>query len=257
MTLIDTHCHLDHSVFDLDRAAILRRSAASGVCAIVVPGVTAAHWSQVLALCAAPPPNGLALYPALGVHPLSCAAYQDADLQELAAAGRRQPLVAIGEIGLDFYGGDAAVAQQRLFEMQLEIAQELDLPVLLHVRRAHDAVLLTLRRFPHLTGIVHAFNGSWQQAQQYLARGFKLGFGGMLTFTRATKLRRLAAELPLEALVLETDAPDMSGAAHRGERNSPEYLPEVLATLAQLRDCAAAELAAITTANARAVLRLP
>ena len=257
MTLIDTHCHLDHSAFDLDRTAILHRCAAAGVRAIVVPGVTAAHWPAVLALCAAPPPNGLALYPALGVHPLSCAAYQDADLQELAATGRRQPWWQSARSVWIFMAATRQSRNRDYLRCSSRIAQELDLPVLLHVRRAHDAVLLTLRRFPHLTGIVHAFNGSWQQAQQYLARGFKLGFGGMLTFTRATKLRRLAAELPLEALVLETDAPDMSGAAHCGERNSPEYLPDVLATLAQLRDCAAAELAAITTANARAVLRLP
>jgi TatD DNase family protein len=125
------------------------------------------------------------------------------------------------------------------------------------VRRSADLLLQGLRQTPVMGGIAHAFNGSLQQAQMFIDMGFKLGFGGALTFERASKLRRLAAELPLDALVLETDAPDMAGAAHRGERNSPEYLPEVLATLAALRHTDAATLAAATTANARAVLHLP
>jgi TatD DNase family protein len=256
-SLFDTHCHLNATEFAVDRAVVRQRSAAVGVTDIVVPGVIAADWEHLLALCAEPVLPSPKLHPALGLHPLHWAQHQTSDLTALAVAVRDQPLVAIGEIGLDFFGAECAPERQRLwFEAQLHIAQTADLPVLLHVRCAHDAVLLTLRRrFPHLRGIVHAFNGSGQQAQQYLALGFKLGFGGMLTFPRSTKLRRLAAQLPLEALVLETDAPDMTGVAHRGARNSPEYLPEVLATLAHLRDCAPAELAAATTANARIVLR--
>ncbi|PQJ95208.1 TatD family hydrolase [Chromatium okenii] len=258
MPLIDTHCHLDVAVFDADRTAVMQRSAAAGVTDIVVPGISAAGWAKLLALCADAKMNRPMLHPALGLHPLFLAQHQPVDLAALARAVRQQPLIAIGEIGLDFYNADCdPPRQQALFAAQLAIAQEANLPVLLHVRRAHDAALLTLRRFPQVTGIVHAFNGSPQQAAHYLARGFKLGFGGALTFERASKLRRLAAELPLDALVLETDAPDMAGAAHRGERNSPEYLPEVLATLAALRHTDAATLAAATTANARAVLHLP
>jgi Mg-dependent DNase len=146
-------------------------------------------------------------------------------------------------------------AQRRLLERQLAIARAAGLPVLLHVRKAHDEVLALLRRHPiPAGGIAHAFNGSLQQAHQYLGLGFKLGFGGMLTFERSRKLRRLASELPLEALVLETDAPDLTVASHQGGRNSPEYLPEVLEVLARLRDLEPSEVAEQTTANARAVL---
>ncbi|MBK1695448.1 DNAase [Chromatium weissei] len=256
MHLIDTHCHLHVAAFDADRLAVMQRSATAGVTDIVVPAIHAAGWAKLLALCANI--QRPTLHSALGLHPLFLSQHQTVDLAALAQAVRQQPPIAIGEIGLDFFNPNCDFSrQQELFVAQLAIAQDADLPVLLHVRRAHDAVLLTLRQFPQITGIVHAFNGSSQQAAQYLARGFKLGFGGMLTFARATKLRRLAAELPLDAIVLETDAPDMTGAAHRGERNSPEYLPEVLATLAALRHTDAATLAAATSANARAVLQLP
>jgi len=149
------------------------------------------------------------------------------------------------------------VTDDPLFERQLAIARDADLPVILHVRRAHDAALATLRRLRVRGGIAHAYSGSLEQARQYLELGFRLGFGGMLTFERSTKLRRLARELPLEALVLETDAPDLTVASHRGERNSPEYLPEVLAALAEVRGADPAEIAAVTTANACAVFALP
>jgi TatD DNase family protein len=147
--------------------------------------------------------------------------------------------------------------QQRLFERQLAIARDADLPVILHVRRAHDVVLSTLKRLRVRGGVAHAYSGSLEQARQYLDLGFRLGFGGMLTFERSTRLRRLARELPLEAIVLETDAPDLTVASHRGERNSPEYLPECLAALAEVRGEAPAAIAAQTTANARAAFALP
>jgi TatD DNase family protein len=139
----------------------------------------------------------------------------------------------------------------------LNIAREADLPVILHVRRAHDATLATLKQSRLKGGIAHAYSGSLEQARQYVDLGFRLGFGGMLTFERSTKLRRLARELPLEAIVLETDAPDLTVASHRGERNSPEYLPECLAALAEVRGEDPASVAARTTANARAVFGLP
>jgi TatD DNase family protein len=165
--------------------------------------------------------------------------------------------VAIGEIGLDYYvDGLDRSGQQSLFEAQLAIARDANLPVILHVRKSHDAVLATLRRIPVRGGICHAFNGSLQQAAQYIEMGFRLGFGGMLTFERSVKLRALARELPVESLVLETDAPDMTVAQHRGERNSPEYLPYCLDALASVRDEDTTELARITTANAREVLNL-
>ena len=255
MELIDTHCHLDVTDFAHDRVAVRQRSGTAGVVGIVVPAIDAAGWAGLLALCADPAAGGPVLYPALGLHPVYLNQHADQDLAALElAVAEHQPL-AIGEIGLDFFVRDLdRTRQQRLFASQLTIAREARLPVLLHVRKAHDEVLAMLRRIRVCGGIAHAFNGNLQQARQYQELGFRLGFGGMLTFERSAKLRRLAAGLPLESIVLETDAPDMTVATHHGERNSPEYLPDVLAALAQVREADPLGLAAQTTANAREVL---
>jgi TatD DNase family protein len=253
MELMDTHCHLDVSDFDPDRTAVLQRARAAGVRHLLIPAVTAAGWEALWAFCAA----DANLYPALGLHPVYIDDHRREDLDRLREwLGRRRP-VAIGEIGLDFYVRDLDRAEQMaVFEAQLALAREFELPVVLHVRKAHDAVLQALKQAPPPGGFVHAFNGSLQQARQYQALGFRFGFGGMLTFERSTKLRRLAAELPLDALVLETDAPDMTVAAHRGERNSPEYLPDCLAALAQVRGEPPERVAEQTTCNALETLGL-
>jgi TatD DNase family protein len=255
MELIDSHCHLDVADFDADRANVLQRARERGVRGIVVPGVTAAGWDGLWQLCEGEPD----LYPALGLHPVYLDTHTPTDLERLRAwlaDSQRRP-VAVGEIGLDYYV--AALdreRQQALFEAQLELAREAELPVLLHVRKSHDQVLATLRRIRVPGGIAHAFNGSLQQARQYGELGFRFGFGGMLTYERSSRLRALARELPAEAIVLETDAPDMVVEGHRGERNSPEYLPQVLSALAAVRGEPEAVLAAQTSANARAVLGL-
>ena len=254
MDLIDTHCHLDVAEFDADRAAVLARARAAGVVAQVVPAIHRAGWPRLLALCGAAPD----LHPALGLHPVYLEQHRDDDLSALVDVLAAHRPVAIGEIGLDWYVEELDRArQQHLFERQLAIARDADLPVILHVRRAHDAVLATLRRLRVRGGVAHAYSGSLEQARQYLDLGFRLGFGGMLTFERSTRLRRLARELPLEAIVLETDAPDLTVASHRGQRNSPEYLPECLAALAEVRAEDPARVAAQTTANARAAFGIP
>ena len=254
MELFDTHCHLDVSEFAADRDAVLARARAAGVTRMVVPAVDAAGWPGLLELCR----REQGLYPALGLHPIYIDAHREEDIDELRRLVEQEGPIAIGEIGLDFYvKGLDRERQQRLFERQLQIAEEFQLPVLLHVRKAHDQVLATLKRMKFSQGgIAHAFNGSRQQAEQYLEMGFKFGFGGMLTYERSTRLRALASELPLGSLVLETDAPDMSPATHHGERNSPEYLPQVLAVLADLREQGADALAAKLMANSRDILRL-
>jgi TatD DNase family protein len=253
MELIDTHCHLDVADFDADRGEVLARTRASGVRRLVIPAVDAAHWEPLLALCRQEP----GLYPALGLHPVYLERHRREDVQALEAAVAQHRPVAVGEIGLDFFvAGLDRARQQRLFEAQLAVARDADLPVLLHVRKSHDQVLATLRRMRVRGGIAHAFNGSLQQARQYLGLGFKLGFGGTLTYPRSSRIRALAKALPVEAIVLETDAPDIPVAAHRGERNSPEYLPDCLQALAEVRDADAALLAEQTTRNACAVLRL-
>ena len=253
MELFDTHCHLDVSEFADDRAAVLARARAAGVRWQLIPAVTAAAWSDLLALCR----REAGLYPALGLHPVYLDHHRDDDVMRLEEWVVRERPVAIGEIGLDFFvEGLDRRRQQALFEAQLAVAEQYHLPVLLHVRKAHDQVLQILKQFKLCGGIVHAFNASLQQAEQYLALDFCFGIGGMLSYERSRRIRELAQTLPLTSLVLETDAPDMSPAAHHGERNSPEYLPEVLSALAELRHMDKAELAQQTTANAKRVLRL-
>ena len=232
MKLIDTHCHLDVDDFDTDRAVILERCRHVGVDRIVVPAIQAAGWSKLLELCK----QEAGLYPALGLHPVFIDSHRDRDIQTLEDSLATENPLAVGEIGLDFFLTQLDRNRQlELFETQLSIAREACLPVILHVRKAHDQVLAALRRIPVPGGIAHAFNGSLQQAQQYLELGFKLGFGGTLTYERSKKIQQLARDLPLDAIVLETDAPDMVVSQHRGERNSPEYLPEILAALAEVR----------------------
>ncbi len=254
MELVDTHCHLDVEDFDADREAVIARAQAAGVRQMVVPAVDAAHWQGLLALCR----SRHGLYPALGMHPVYLQRHREGHLTALREAVATERPVAVGEIGLDYYIVDAEREGQRaLFAAQLEIAGDAGLPVILHVRKAHDDVLGMLRRHPVNGGIVHAFNGSLQQAEQYLQLGFRLGFGGMLTYARSRKIRGLARDLPMEAIVLETDAPDMTVASHHGERNSPEYLPECLQALAEVRAEDPERLARQSTANARDVLHLP
>ncbi len=254
MVLVDTHCHIDVEAFEGDREAVLARARAGGVGPIVVPAVRAASWDHLLAVCG----RHDGLHPALGLHPVYVEAHAESDLVRLEQyLARMQPL-AVGEIGLDFFLRDLDRGrQQALFEAQLAIARDAGLPVILHVRKAHDPVLAALRRIGVRGGIAHAFNGSLQQAGQYLDLGVRLGFGGMLTYGRSRKLRALARALPQEALVLETDAPDLSGERHRGERNSPEFLPEYAAALAEVREEPLQEVAVYTTRNACEVLGIP
>lgn len=252
MELFDTHCHLDVEEFDVDRPAVLATARRAGVAHILVPGVNRTGWARLWALCE----GQQGLYPALGLHPVFLDHHRlPEDLDALQAFLQTHRPLAIGEIGLDHHLPHLdRRRQQALFEAQLAIAEALHLPVVLHVRKAHDPVLDTLRRHHLVGGFCHAFNGSLQQAHRYLELGFRLGFGGMLTYPNARHLHQLAGSLPLDAMVLETDAPDMTGFCHRYQRNSPAYLPEVLLTLAELRGETAEEIAATTTATAKAVL---
>jgi len=253
MELFDTHCHLDVREFSADRDAVLARARDAGVRWQVIPAVDAAGWTNLVSLCH----REEGLYPALGLHPIYIDQHRDKHIDELRTWVKRERPVAIGEIGLDFFIKETdRERQQGIFEAQLAVAEEFQLPVLLHVRKAHDQVLQTLKYFKLPGGIAHAFNGSLPQAEQYLSLGFKFGFGGMLTFERSNKLRRLVRELPLESLVLETDAPDMPPASHQGHRNSPEYLPEVAMSMAELRQMPVEDVATVTTANAFALFRI-
>ena len=262
---IDTHCHLDASEFDSDRAAVMGRARAAGVGLLVLPAVAASNFDTVRLLAHA---HGLVY--ALGIHPLAVGQAVDEDLDLLQQAlhqHRDDPrLVAVGEIGLDhFVPGQDLPRQRQFYLAQLKLARNAGLPVLLHVRRSADALLQGLRRINVAGGIAHAFNGSGVQAQQFVDRGFALGFGGTLSFERALQIRRLASTVPAPALVLETDAPDIppqwlyrtAGQRQAGQpqgRNEPAELPRIAQTLAALRGWTLAETAATTSANAQRVL---
>jgi TatD DNase family protein len=249
---IDTHCHLDANEFEGAQADIVRNARAAGVSRMVVPSVTRASFDRVRELCAQHP--GCA--PAYGIHPMYVDDAMPGDLQVLREYLQQHKLVAVGEIGLDFFVQHYDRArQEHFFVEQLQLAREFDLPVLLHLRRAQDVVLKHLRQVKVCGGIAHAFNGSRQQADEFIKLGFKLGFGGAMTYPRATKLRELAATLPLDSIVLETDAPDIPPEfLESGQPNEPQYLPRIAETLAELRGMSLAEVGHATTQNALRVL---
>jgi TatD DNase family protein len=254
MDLVDSHCHLDAAEFDPDRHDVIARARAAGVMRQVVPAVDAAGWPKLRDVCAGDP----GLFPAYGLHPIFLRSHQPAHLVELRAWIEREHPVAIGECGLDFFLGDLdADTQQRYFDGQLELAREYGLPVIVHARHAVEAVILAIRRVGHLRGVVHSFSGSPEQARQLWDMGFLVGLGGPVTYPRANRLRTLAATMPIDYLLLESDAPDQPDAAHRGKRNEPARIVEVLDTIAGLRGQDPAEIAAATSANAERLFALP
>lgn len=270
---IDTHCHLDAPEFAADVAAVRARARERGVVHCVLPAVQVTHFAEVHRLA-----HAFGDSYALGIHPLYVKQAQDEDLARLDAAlaeHRDDPqLVAVGEIGLDYFVPELCASplrerQEHFYVEQLRLARKHQLPVILHVRRSADMLLKGLRAVGNggypWQGIAHAFNGSLQQAQAFISLGFKLGFGGALTYERAQNLRRLAAELPLEAIVLETDAPDMpphwlyttAGQRANGQaqgRNEPGELPRIAQALAGLRGLDPVTLARQTHENAKAAL---
>ena len=261
MDLVDSHCHLDAEEFDPDRPQVVQRARAAGVRRQVVPAVTAASWPRLRRVCM----DEDGLYPAYGLHPLFLPEHRPAHLEELHAWVHRERPLAIGECGLDlFVPGLDQATQAEYFDAQLRLGCDTGLPVIVHARRAVDAVIAAIRRIgaasgapSALRGVVHSFSGSPEQAGQLWKLGFLIGLGGPVTYARAQRLRRLVAGMPLEYLLLETDAPDQPDAQIRGQRNEPARLRTVLQAIADLRDQAPAEIAAATTANAERLFALP
>lgn len=252
--LIDSHCHLDAAEFDEDRDAVVARARAQGVVHQVVPAVDAAGWPRLRAICQ----RDGGLHPAYGLHPMYLDRHRDEHLADLAEWIATERPVAVGECGLDYFVDRLdPVRQAHFFEGQLALARDADLPVIVHARRAVDAVIGAIRRVGRLRGVVHSFSGSAQQAGQLFDLGFLIGLGGPVTYERANKLRGLAASVPLDSLLLETDAPDQPDSRIRGQRNEPARLPVVLETIAALRGIKPAALAAATSANARRLFALP
>lgn len=252
--LTDSHCHLDAPEFDHDRDAVILRARTAGVMRQVVPAIEAKGWPRLRDLCK----TGTGLFPAYGLHPMYLLSHQPAHLRELGEWIAREHPVAVGECGLDFLvEGLDQDAQRLYFDGQLALARDFDLPVIVHARRAVDAVIACFKRVGGLRGVVHSFSGSPEQARQLWQLGFLVGIGGPATYSRAKRLRGLVATMPLEHLLLETDAPDQPDAGIRGQRNEPARLPFICQTIAELRGVDAEVIAMATSANAQRLFNLP
>ena len=253
MELIDSHCHLDDDRFDDCREKVLAQAAQAGVKRLVIPATTANRWEKVKQVCA----DHDGLYPAYGLHPMFVEQHQVSHLRELDEWLEREQPTAVGECGIDFFHSRVDEKWQRqLFLEQLQLANSHRLPLIVHVRKAMDEVISLLRKHARHGGVVHSFAGSQQQALQLHDLGFKLGIAATVGFERAKKLRSVVAAMPAEALLLESDAPDQPGAAHRGQLNQPAYILEHLQTMAELRQCSPEDLAAILNQNASQLFKI-
>ena len=234
MQLIDTHCHLDFAAFDDDRKTLIDALPTRGVVGVVNPAVSFENWQRVLDLAKAHE----SIYPALGIHPMFLDNAEKSHIDDLKGLleKHREDVVAVGECGLDLSLENIDV-QRFYFTEQLKLAQEFELPVIIHHRKSHHLLIPFIKKYtPQKGGVIHAFSGSYEQAMHYVELGFKLGIGGTITYDRAQKTRDTISRVPLEALVLETDAPDMPIHGRQGKRNSPEYLGEIYTVLTLLRD---------------------
>ena len=253
MQLIDSHCHLDDDRLDAERGVVIRAAAAAGVGRMILPATTANRWEKLKQLCA----EHDGLYPAYGLHPMFVEHHQLIHLRELDEWLDREPAIAVGEFGIDFFTSRVDEKwQKQLFIEQLQLACNHRLPAILHVRKAMDEVIALLRRQPHHGGVVHSFAGSEQQARQLYDLGFRLGIAATVGYERARKLRAVVAAMPLDALLLESDAPDQPGAAHHGELNQPAFIIEHLRTIAELREMNVEEVAAALTRNTETLFNI-
>lgn len=260
--MIDTHCHLDFAAFDDDRDAVVTRAAAADVTRIINPAVDLAACAAALRLA----DRYAGVYAAVGVHPTSTASFSPEHLTGVESYARHAKVIAIGEIGLDYYWDKSPKDTQRhAFEAQLALAARLGLPVIIHNRDANDDVMTILEQWaaalsPSLRerpGVLHSFSGNMAMAERALQAGFYLGFTGPLTFKNAEDTRRIAAAVPLDRLLVETDAPFLTPVPYRGKRNEPAYIPYMVERLAALKLIATDEMATITTQNAERLFQLP
>jgi len=261
-TWIDTHCHLDAPEFERTLLEVIQSAAEKNVQAILLPAVKVGDCQHVRELAKEYSQLIPGLVYALGIHPLYTNQAQEGDIaileQEVAQSLADPRFVGIGEIGLDYFvEGLDPHKQEYFFNAQLDLAQKFELPVILHVRRSQDVILKALRRRKVPGGIAHAFNGSFQQAEQFIELGFKLGFGGAATYERALQIRRLLTDLPIDSIVTETDAPDIPPAWLREEGlafNEPVFLPRIAKTLASIRGVNEADFALAVWRNAMQAL---
>ena len=254
MPIFDTHAHYDDSRFDGDRDAVLAALPEAGVELVLDPGCDLPSSRAAAALAE----RYSHVYAAAGIHPENCAGFQDADLAALRQLLAQPKVAAIGEIGLDYYWAENPPRdfQQMVFRKQLALAEELDLPVIVHDREAHGDSLSIIREFPAVTGVFHCFSGSPEMAEELLKRGWYLGFDGPITYKNARRAPEVAAITPLERMVVETDAPYLSPVPVRGRRNDSRYLPHVIAKLAEWKGVTPEEMTRITCENGKRLFRL-
>ncbi len=249
MPIFDTHAHYDSSAFNPDREAVLAALPEAGVALVVDPGCDLPTSRAALALAEQFPH----VYAAVGIHPEDCAGYTDADLDALRQLCRHDKAVAIGEIGLDYYWAENPPRefQQQVFRRQLELALELDMPVIIHDREAHGDSLAIVKEYPGLRGVFHCFSGSPEMAAELLKRGWYLGFDGPITYKNAKRAPEVAAITPLDRILVETDSPYMTPVPFRGKRNDSRYLPYVLEKLAEWKGVTTEEMTDVTFANGK------
>ncbi len=251
--LIDTHCHLDFERFDKDRDAIISRAAEAGITRIIIPALQLENCTAVLRLAE----QYEGVYAAVGIHPNSSSGWDAGWITAVRDFAQHDKVVAIGEIGLDYYWDKSPkVIQHQALRSQLELASDLDLPVILHNRESSADIVELLRQSPVRKGVMHSFSASWQTAEAVLAMGFCLGFTGPVTFKKADELRSIVARVPANRLLLETDAPFLTPHPHRGKRNEPAYTAYIAERVASVRGVAVDELAAQTTANAERLFKI-
>lgn len=253
MRLIDSHIHLDDTRFDSDRDEVINRARRAGVVAQLIPSVTASGWRKINHIAIA----HRDIFYAYGLHPMFIAEHEWGDIELLKIKINTDKPVAVGECGLDFFVATLDRDMQReYFQAQIEIARDADLPLIIHVRKAVDEVTSILAKSGHHKGVVHSFSGSEQQAKRLIDLGYHISLGGPVTHDRAKKLQKILISLPLDALLLETDAPDQPGADHRGERNEPAFITEVLSAFSRLRGERPEHIAEVTTQNTLNLFKL-
>ena len=251
--LIDAHCHLDFINFDKDRDEVLKRAKQNGINDIIIPAVSVNNWQKIQTLCK----QHTHLHPCYGLHPYWVDQHKEADIKKLEAFINENPCIAIGECGLDYRPEQAdKEKQQYFFEAQLDIAEQENLPVIIHSVHATEDVIQKLLKHPDLRGMVHSYSGSYEQAQQLIKMGFYISIGGAINHPHAKKLQQLASKLPLTSLLIETDAPDQPDISHHNQRNEPAYLIETLNALTKLRTEEKEKIALQTTANTKKLFHI-
>lgn len=230
--LFDSHCHVNAKAFDADREALLARASSAGVCGWLIPSVSTDEWASLMAFCQ----THAHCFAALGIHPWVVEAANLRSLDMILSYIHCNPSVikAIGETGLDRFKPHWKL-QEQFFEAQIQLAEHTQLPIIIHSVKAHQPVLAYLKRYPKVSGVVHAFSGSLQEADAFIQLGYKLGVGGVITYPRSQKTRNAIAKIPLDSMVLETDAPSMPVNGYQGMRNEPERLVDVFDALCELR----------------------